>query len=322
MTDAMFRPSVSVILLTWNQRDLTLDCLASLRQLDYPAEKLNVIVVDNGSRDDTVAAIRECFPEVTVLENGDNLGFAEGNNVGIRHALRGTADCIMLLNNDTEVDPHMLLHLTEALYRHDDIGVVGPKMLYFDPPDVIWCAGNSINWWTGATARLQAEQKDSAQVESEREVDFITACAVLLRREVIEQIGLLDARFFIYYEETDWLVRASRAGWRILYVPQARMWHKVSAAMGTTSPATDYYFNRNRLLFLARHQHGLRKWISLALAAGRNLLAVAAYTAKPHGGTRRRNRDVRLLALRDAWHDRTGKMPDDAAAICYGKPRT
>lgn len=319
MTGSPSLPTVAVIVLTWNQRDLTLDCLASLDRLNYPTDRLQVIVVDNGSRDDTVAAIHSRFPQATILENGDNLGFAEGNNVGIRHALQGAADCIMLLNNDTEVDPQMLMHLTQALYRNEGIGVVGPKMLYFDPPDVIWCAGNSINWWTGATARLQAEQKDSARADSEREVDFITACAVLLRREVIEQIGLLDARFFIYYEETDWLVRAWRAGWHILYVPQARMWHKVSAAMGTTSPATDYYFNRNRLLFLSRHQHGPRKWISLALAAGRNLLAVAAYTVKPQGGARLRNRDVRLLAVRDAWHNRTGKMPDDVAAICYGK---
>ena len=101
--------------------------------------------------------------------------------------------------------------------------------------------------------RLQAEEPDTKIDEQPREVDFITACAILLRREVIEQVGLLDPRFFIYYEETDWCVRAHKAGWRILYVPSARLWHKVSAAMGTTSPATDYYMNRNVLLFLAKN---------------------------------------------------------------------
>ena len=148
-------------------------------------------------------------------------------------------------------------------------------------------------------------------------MDFITACAILLRRQVIEQIGLLDPRFFIYYEETDWCMRARRMGWRILYVPQARMWHKVSAAMGTTSPATDYYMNRNVLLFLAKNRSGLARLSSLARAAGRNLLAVAAYTGKPHQGRRVPNRNARLLALRDAALGRWGKMGPDVAKVCY-----
>ena len=190
-------------------------------------------------------------------------------------------------------------------------------MLYFEPPDLIWCAGNRLDWRTGNSIRLQAEQTDAALHETPMQVDFITACCILLRRQVIEQIGLLDPRFFIYYEETDWCMRARAQGWRILYVPCARLWHKVSAAMGTTSPATDYYMNRNVLLFLARNRAGLGRLGSMALAAGRNLLAAAAYTAKPHGGKRIPNRDARLLALRDAALGRWGKMGSDVARVCY-----
>lgn len=311
------KPQVAIIILTWNQRDVTLECLASIEELDYPAERLHIIVVDNGSADGTSRAIRQRYPSVTVISNGENLGFAEGNNVGIRHALQKAPDYVMLLNNDTVLDPSMLNELLAVIESAPTIGIVGPKMLYFDRPDVIWCAGNRIDWRTGETTRLYAEQHDPGSDEEPREVDFITACAICLRREVIEAIGLLDPRFFIYYEETDWCRRAHAAGWRILYVPRARLWHKVSAAMGVASPATEYYMTRNMLLFLTKHRRGLKRWCSLALAIGRNLRTIAAYSAKPHGGQRLPNRDARLLALRDAMLGRWGKMGPDVAAICY-----
>jgi GT2 family glycosyltransferase len=315
MTQDTF-PLVAIVILTWNQRDLTLDCLASLAAMEYPPERLQLIVVDNGSRDDTVAAIRARFSDVTVLENGDNLGFAEGNNVGIRYALQGTADYIMLLNNDTSVDRRMLNELLAPMLQFSDVGIVGPKMLYFDPSDVIWCAGNRIDWRSGASIRMQAEERDNENDREPRAADFITACAILLRRQVIEQIGLLDPRFFIYYEETDWCVRATRAGWRILYVPSARLWHKVSAAMGTTSPATDYYMNRNVLLFLSRNLNAFARVRAVSKAAGRNLLTIAAYTIKSHAGQRIPNRNARFLALRDALLGRWGKMGADVERVC------
>lgn len=312
-------PLVAIVILTWNQRDLTLECLASLAKMDYPAEKLQIIVVDNGSSDDTAAAVRQGFPYAAMLENGDNLGFAEGNNVGIRHALGGPAKFIMLLNNDTIVDRQMLIALLTVMNQDPDVGIVGPKMLYFQPPDLIWCAGNHINWRTGRSVRLQAEQPDTRSEETPTPVDFITACGILLRRQVIDEIGLLDPRFFIYYEETDWCVRAQRAGWRILYVPAARLWHKVSAAMGTTSPATDYYMARNSIRFLSKNSHGLAKLVALVYVTGRNLLVIAAYTLKSHQGKRLSNRTARAFALRDAILGRWGKMGPDVERVCFPK---
>jgi GT2 family glycosyltransferase len=309
-------PALAVIVLTWNQRDLTLDCLESIFALNYPLQQLEVIVVDNGSSDGTARAIRERYPAVTVVENGENLGFAEGNNVGIQHALQGNAEYVMLLNNDTVVDPDMLACLLAAMEAHSGVGIVGPKMLYYHQPGVIWCAGNQINWHTGTTIRLHAEQTDNGLDDSPQEVDFITACGACFRRQVIEEIGLLDSRFFIYYEETDWCHRAREAGWRVLYVPSARLWHKVSAAMGTKTPATEYYMSRNVLLFLAKHRRGLPRLQSLLWAAGRSFLAAAAYTVKPHGGLRLPHRNARLFALRDAAQGRWGKMGRDVAAAC------
>lgn len=318
MTESLL-PLAAIIVLTWNQRDLTLDCLASLAEMTYPTDRLDVIVVDNGSADGTAEAIRERYTEVIVLENEENIGFAEGNNVGIRHAMEHDADYVMLLNNDTIVDPEMLTHLIDVAESDPKIGIVGPKMLYFDPPDVIWCAGNRIEWERGAAlVRLQAEERDTGKDQAPAEVDYVTGCGVCLRREVIEEVGMLDPRFFIYYEESDWCLRAHKAGWHVLYVPQARLWHKVSAAMGTASPATDYYMTRNVLLFIALHQRGFYRLKLLAQVALRSLLAIAAYTAKPHGGQRIPNRNARLLALRDAALGRWGKMGPDVTVICYG----
>jgi len=312
-------PLASIIVLTWNQRDLTLDCLASLVQMTYPADRLLLIVVDNGSADGTAQAIRERYPQAVVLENGENLGFAEGNNVGIRYAMEHGAEYVMLLNNDTVVDSGMLTHLIEVGETHPDTGIVTPKIYYYDEPERIWCAGASIDWPNGGSRRLQAEEIDSKQELEPYFVDFASGCAICLKRAVIEKIGVLDARFFIYYEETDWCVRASNAGWSTLYVPTAHLWHKVSAAMGTTSPATDYYMNRNVLLFLAKHQHGWRRWVSLARVSIRELMTILVYTLKSHQGKRTSNRNARLLAFRDALLGRWGKMGPDVSAICYPK---
>jgi len=308
MTEQPF-PSVAMIVLTWNQRDLTLDCLASLLRMGYPPDRLQIIVVDNGSADGTAEAIRRSFPAVTVIENEENLGFAEGNNVGIRHALQGPAEYIMLLNNDTIVDTRMLSELMTAMRARPDVGVVGPKIYYHEPSDVIWCAGNRIDWSSGKTTRLRAGERDTNQEERPETVDYVTGCALCIRRSVVEAIGLLDPRYFIYYEETDWCARARVAGWEILYVPSAHLWHRVSAAMGTASPATDYYMSRNILLFLAKNGRGLTRPASLIYAASRTLLATAAFTLKPHGGARLANRNAKLLGLRDALLGRWGKMP-------------
>lgn len=309
-------PSVTFVVVNWNQRQLTLDCLTSLREQDYP--RFDVALVDNGSQDDSVPAVRARFPEVTVFENEANLGIAAANNAGIRYALHKGSDYIFLLNNDTAVAPDMLRHLVTAAQSEPDIGAAGPTMLYFDQPDTVWCAGNTIDWRTGGSKRCREGLRlDALAKLSQQQVDFITSCAVCIKQAVLRDVGLMDERYFIYYDETDWFARASAAGWRTVYVPAARMWHKVSAAMGTASPATDYYMNRNVLLFLAENLHGLAKVRSLGLAAGRNLLAAAAYTTKPHGGLRLPNRNARLYALRDAILGRWGKMGRDVEAVCY-----
>ncbi len=240
---------VAIVLLNWNQEDLTLACLRSLRQVDYA--DLQVILVDNGSRPGSLAAIEAGFPDVTLIKHERNLGFTGGNNAGIRRALAEGADYIMLLNNDTEVAPDMLRLLVEFAEADPHIGVVGPLIYYYDDPARIWSAGGAVNPLTAASAGLaEGEVDEGGRLPCQ--VDYVSGCALLIKRAVVEQIGLLDERFFIYYEETDWCARTREAGYQVWLVPQARVWHKISLQARGASPRYLYLMTRNRLLYLRK----------------------------------------------------------------------
>ncbi|MHB1319468.1 MAG: glycosyltransferase family 2 protein [Anaerolineae bacterium] len=306
--------AVTAIVLNWNNASDTLACLASLAQQDAPH---NVLVVDNGSTDDSVARIAAAFPAVEILQMGENLGYAGGNNAGIRKALEDGAECIVLLNNDTVADPAMLTGLVEVMRTDSAIGAVSPKILYYDDPGRIWCAGASIDWRTGSTRRLCADEVDADRLDTEPvDVDFGSGCALMLRREALESVGLLDEDFFLYYEETDWCVRAAVQGWRVVCVPGARVFHKVSASLGAASPITDYYMSRNVLRFLGKNAQGLGRSASQVRSVMSTIAAITAYTLKPRGGVRRAHRDARFYALRDALLGKWGEMGADVAVAC------
>jgi GT2 family glycosyltransferase len=224
-------PSVAVVVLTWNGRDLTLDCLRSLAAVK--TANLRVLVVDNGSTDDTVAAVRaQGDPRVTVLENGANLGFAAGNNAGIRRALDSGADFVLLLNNDTVVDPDFVDHLLAGARANPDVGIAGPKIYFFDPPDRIWFAGGEVSMWRGTARHIGIRETDRGQHDRARDVDYVSGCALLARRAVFERVGLLDPGYRAYFEDADLCARATRAGFRVRYVPAAKVWHRISASTG------------------------------------------------------------------------------------------
>lgn len=309
-------PTVAVIVLTWNQRDFNVDCVDSLVKLEYPQECLQIIVVDNGSEDTTVTDIRKRYPQVTILENGGNLGYAEGNNVGIRHALQGAAQYIMLLNNDTLVAPNMLAKLIAVADQQGEVGIVSPTIYYHSEPRRIWCAGAAIDWRHGNTARLQAEEIAHNISPYPQDVDFVSGCAICLKRQVVEDVGVLDRRFFMYYEETDWCIRAKKAGWRIMYVPDASVWHRTPLVRGGSSPLTDYYMNRNALLFFARHSQGVNRITITMHLLVRQIGTLLAFTVKSHAGQRLPNRNARFMALRDALLGRWGKMGADVVRLC------
>ena len=297
-------PSVAVIVLNWNGLADTLACLASLTELDY--SDYEVLIVDNGSTDGSVAAIREHFSEVAVIENGTNLGFTGGNNVGLRHALDREADYVLLLNNDTEVAPDFLSRLIEAMEARPTAGAAGPLIYYHDRPDVIWSAGGEVDWRRGQTRMLGLDQRDVGQFgQQPREVDFVSGCAMLVRRSALEQVGLLDERFFVYYEEVEWCVRMRRAGFQILCVPQAHVWHRIAPQRQADSPTVHYYMTRNRLLLLKVIRAGWGVWLNTLL--GDYLRTLVSWSVRPRWRHRREMRRVMVRAIGDAWRGRWGR---------------
>jgi len=311
---------VSIVVLNWNNAPDTIECLESVRRLDYP--NYGVLVVDNGSTDGSVDRIRTKHPEVEIIETGQNMGYAGGNNAGIRRALVRGVEYICILNNDVAVAPDFLTPLLAALEERGDADVATPLLAEMANPDRIWALGAAVDRRTGTVTRLHAGRHvHDWQVNESLEIDVASGAAMLVKRQVFERVGLLDEAFYLYYEETDWCLRVRRAGYRILAVPTSVVWHKVSAALGQTSPVIDYYMLRNHLRLICRHWSGASQLWLLARTVLRNLVTIAAYTAKPHGGRRLPHRNARLLALRDALLGRWGKMGPDVESVCYPDSR-
>jgi len=223
--------SIAIIVLNWNGRDLTLDCLRSLAAVTTP--HVRIILVDNASTDGSSDAVRQQYgSRVTLIENAQNLGFAAGNNVGIRRALDDGADFILLLNNDTVVAPDFVEHLHKAMLSSPDIGITAPKIYYAEPKNQIWFAGGELSMWRGIARHTGIRETDRGQYDREHDIDYATGCAFLVRRAVLEKIGDLDPGYRAYFEDADFCVRARRAGFRIRYIPAAHVWHRISASTG------------------------------------------------------------------------------------------
>jgi len=244
---------IIVVILNWNGRDDTLACLESLRAVKYP--NWEVLVVDNGSEDDSVEAIRKSYPDVSVIETGNNLGYAGGNNLGIRAALERGAEYILVLNNDTTVAPDLLLAFAETAREHPDAAVLGAKIYLFEDPQRLWYAG--ARWKVKGAEfeqigyRMLDNGEDFVRV---CDTEYASGCAMLLRASAVRAVGLLDEKFFLLFEEADWCFRAKAAGFRCLFVPAAKVWHRVSSSFGgRTSVIYEYFLFRNRLLWADRH---------------------------------------------------------------------
>lgn len=238
-------PKVYILILNYNGGDDTIACLKSLQAITYA--NAETVVIDNASADGSVARIRAAFPDITVLQNKENLGFAAGNNVGIIHALERGADYIFLLNNDTVVDPGVIDELVRVGEGDESIGILGSLIYYYDSPQKVWFAGGKVYWPLGTNRHL------TSIPAKPREVDFITGCAFMVKRAVVEKMGAFDSDYFLYYEDADWSVRAARAGFKLVVVPASVVWHKEMGTVGHRSPLHEYYVARNNLLFMDKN---------------------------------------------------------------------
>ena len=270
---------LSVIVLNWNGLADTRAALASLSACRVPPGwQVGLMMVDNGSTDGSVEAVRREFPAVEVVALPENRRFAGGNNEGMKRALAAGADAVMLINNDIEAANGLFDNLLGALERDPDAGAVVPLICFAEPRDVIWYAGGRCVPALGFAAHRGLREPDRAQFRKVESTGYITGCCLLASREAWLEVGPLDERYFIYAEDTDWSLRARAAGYRLLFVPRARLWHKVSAASGAASPWKIYQRLRANLMLFARHATGIGRltWLPCFLA---QQAALAAWLA-------------------------------------------
>lgn len=270
-------PKVCTILLNWNCKKDTLDCLDSLSKSDYPNHE--VVVVDNASADDSVKAIRSRFQKVKVIANEKNEGFAEGNNVGARYALSQHADYLFILNNDTTLADDCISRLVEFSRAHPKAGAVGAKIYYYSLPNVIWSAGSEL--FLGKSKLRGRGQIDAGQYDSPWLAPQVVGAAMLVPSKVVRQIGLFDKDYFAYYEETKFCTLARKAGYEVWYCPSAKVWHKIAASTGGgTSPLSVYYLVRNRFYFIGDALPFLEKVPAYLLWSAEVLARLVIYCAK------------------------------------------
>jgi len=287
---------VSIIILNWNGWEDTIECLESIYQIAYPL--YDIIVVDNGSKDDSIQKIKDYAEgkikvesqffdyspdnkpldlkefskseldssvsikktidslapskNLIIIENDDNYGFAEGNNIGIRFALNNlNPDYVLLLNNDAVVDPYFLNELIMVAESDPLLGILGPTVYEYKSPQVIQSAGAKIYWNKGEVINLTPhENKYSDEPEN---VDSVIGCALLTKSELFYKIGYLNKDYFAYLEETEWCVRAYKASYKIVYVPKGKVWHKGGATSNKITGFTLYHHTRNKFWFMKEH---------------------------------------------------------------------
>lgn len=272
------KPKVFILILNWNGGENTIECLESLKNINY--SNYEIVVIDNGSTDNSIQLIRQEFPEIKIILNHKNLGFAEGMNAGIREVIRNSKFkeyYILLLNQDVIVHPDFLAKLTVKAGSDSNIGITGPKIYYYQEAEngnrvignqVIWSCGSKFV--SGRAFKMEVPYSNSALVgcwEIDRgqyddtPIDSLPGCCMLIKSKVISEIGLLDSSFFLLHEDDDFCIRTKKAGYKICLVPESIIWHKVSTSLlgsssrqgGTSSPTVAYYWYRNWFFVLAKH---------------------------------------------------------------------
>jgi GT2 family glycosyltransferase len=267
------QPRVSIIILNWSGLKDTEECLESLQRITYL--NYEVIVVDNASKGDDVKVLRERFGEyIHIIENDENYGFAEGNNIGIRQALKSCAGHILLLNNDTIVAPEFLSELVNAAESDRKIGLAGPKIYFYDEPNKIWFAGGKISLFSASSNRGRG-LVDKGQFDKVDYVDFVSGSCMLIKRSVLESAGLLDPVYFFGIEDVDMSLRATQAGFSNVFVSASKIWHK-GFSSGIKRPDIPYYTSRNAIILARKHYRVFRKAVIRAVFAVSMELLIAS----------------------------------------------
>lgn len=282
---------VTVILVNYNGRKYLKNCIDSLMGQTY--SNMSVLVVDNNSEDDSVRFLRENYPEIDIISCTKNYGFAKANNIGIRRAAEHGADYVMLLNVDTSVDSRLL----ECLMREAGNNVIAVPTIYSDKRYMkIWYAGGGIDYANGDSYHITQRRGNTVQ-----EVSFACGCCMLIHKKIIDRVGVLDEKYYLYYEDTDWSIRFKEANIKINYVPQAKMWHRIGGSGGKKGRLIKtYYLTRNQLYLIKKHQDCIKMSIfKKTMQVVRNSFSRE---------TDKEKRKYIWLGLRDFYAGKTGRL--------------
>ncbi len=260
MNNSKDYPLVSIVSINYDHPEVTCAMLESMRKVTYP--NFELIIVDNASPNDDPAIIKKNYPEIIFIQSEKNLGFPGGNDLGIREA---KGKYILLLNNDTEVTPGFLEPLVAKMESDEQIGIVSPKLKFYHTPNMIQYAGVSpINLLTIRSNGIGFNKPDNGQFDTDTIQAYAHGAAMMVKREVIEKVGLMADIYFLYYEELDWCSRIRDSGYKIWYVHNSVVYHKESVSTGKLSPFRTFYMNRARLIYLRRHVKGLQLLMAVA----------------------------------------------------------
>jgi GT2 family glycosyltransferase len=263
------------VTVNWNRPDDTIECARSILTGGY--DDIGLVVVDNGSVDDSVEKMRQALPSATLITNPTNEGYVKGVNKGIRMALDAGATHVLVINNDAIGKDHFIMQLKEAMDRHPEAGLVAPKILYYNS-NRIWFSGGTFNNWLGYSKHTGMDLINDGKGE-ESEQDYITGCSILVKADLFRTIGLFDEQYNIYGEDIDFCIRAQDRGFGSWYIPNTIVYHKVSLSTGIggsniMTPFRSYYYSRNMLLLVNKRKRGVSR---VSCAMGQTFILVPYY---------------------------------------------
>jgi len=293
-------PKIIAIILNTNKKNDTLACIESIMANHYP--NMEVLVLDNGSTDGSVEAIKSDFPSVLIKILDENKGYAGNNNVGLEYAIKQNPDWVFVLNEDIILSQDAFSVMMQVAIENTNVGIIGPLVYHFDEPDIIQSSGGTFTK-NGDSIHISQNEKDIGQFQLPYEVSWISGCAIGVRLDAIKQTGLFDERFFYYWEETDWCFRIKANGWKAIIVPNAKIWHKGVQRNYLPTPNVTYYATRNRLLFYKKHKVSFLIWIKTIFEFLRIALS---WSLKPKWKDLKENRDALIQGCIDFVQQRWG----------------
>ena len=268
----MEKPSVTVIVLNWNGKDLTIECLESLQRVNYL--NFNILVVDNGSTDGSVELLKEKFPEVSILVLEKNLGYAAGNNRGFDSLKPDQPKFVIFLNNDTIVDENFIEPLVKQLLTHKKASQTVPKIYYENDPKLIWYAGGIVNLWTGSIYHLGIRQYDGPAYSKTHKTKYATGCCFCMRYAEFKEFGGFDEAFPMYSEDVDLSLWIRAAGKQVWFVPNSKIWHKVSASLGGEFSFGKIVRKARGIFLLIKKHANVVQWLTLIVLLPIQLIIV------------------------------------------------